>query len=255
MIRLRAEAPTFLQVAQQLAVDSDEAMVLADQHLSAIATFKKGVDTLFDPILTKSQRAVDAAKESHQQNKESKAELVKPADEADKILRDKILAQHKVRTAALERAKLADQAAATEKAADEQLEKAAKLERIGAVTGDDHYRQAAQQVLDQPVRPIIAPRAADKAPIKNAIVDHVSITVDDLSRLVIAVALTRIDQLKAGGMTDAQIADLRSGAVCSLRAIEADTTWLRKQAIQDGPAFNYPGVTRHVTSGLSVKAR
>jgi hypothetical protein len=255
MTRFRTQAPTFLQLANELVVDSDESMAVADQHLSAIATFRKGVQQLFAPILEKSKAAVDAAKASHKQNQESQQELLAPADQADTLLRDKVLAQHKVRQAEVERQRLASQAAATKDAVTDQKAKATHLKKIGRMTGDTHYLRAAEQVMAQPVRAAVpALPIPEKAPIKNTIVQHVSITVDDKVRLCIAVAEACIDRLRRDGTSDELIASLRAGRA-PLGSVQPDEKWLRKQAEQDGDAFDIPGVTRHVNDGLSVRAR
>jgi hypothetical protein len=230
ILSYRSQAPELLAVAQSLTITSDAGLIEAAEHTKLATSACRAIRDLFKPA----KKALNDAKI---QIAGLEAQLAAGFEQADTILRNKVVAyrnEQTLRALAERRRKEEEERKRRE---DDQLAQAARLETMARTTGQEHYERAAQMVLNQPVR--------------VAILEEQPVTPKGLSfREETAVEVTDIAAL---------IAAVAAGAVDS-KALLANTTWLRNEAKQRGTAIKdgdelCPGVVVIKTPDVTVRTR
>lgn len=225
-----AQAPELLALAEALEITSDAGLETAAEHTKAATAACRAIKAMFKPAkdsLTDTKRAIDRIEKG----------LLEGFEKADALLRAKVAAYgaRRRREAELEQARLREEARKQREA--ELLEQALRLEKMATVTGEDHYRRAADLTLNQPVR---TPTVTVEAPKVKGITPRTerTVAVVDPAALVAAIAAGRV----------------------STQAVVPNMTWLRGEARQRGTAVKhgdelFPGVVIVETDDITVRLK
>lgn len=148
--RVTSQALTWPERARQLAIVDGESYAAAAEMLKAIKALRAEVDATFDPI-------VSAAFRAHRTAVEQKRRAETPLSEAETITKRAMVAfddaQERIRREEQRRLEEAER----RRLEDERLAQAAAMEREGKAYGDAALVAEAEDLISQPVVPVIAP--------------------------------------------------------------------------------------------------
>jgi hypothetical protein len=226
----RQQAPELLTLATELEITTDDGLAVAAEHTKASTTACRAIKAMFKPAkdsLTDAKRQIDRLEKS----------LLDGFEKADALLRGKVAAYHARRRREAEEEQRRLQEAARKQREEEQLAQAVRLEDMARVTGEDHYRRAADLTLNQPVR---TPTVVVKPPTVKGITHRVERDVDVLDK-------------------EALIAAVAAGKVATA-ALLPNQAWLRNEAKQLGTAVKagdelFPGVVVVERDDVTVRTR
>jgi len=181
--RWRTQAPELLTVAEAFVVADDHDCEIAADHVRTTSGMIKAVKTRFKPV----KQSLDLAKK---QVTLLETDLIEKVIRADDIFRRKVT-DYKVQQRRLaDERRRAEEAAIRKQREDEQVAEAARLESMAAATGDEHFRRAAERVLEAPTRPAVV-SIAKPAPTKGVTLrEETGIVVRDLDAFIQHVATT-----------------------------------------------------------------
>lgn len=226
----RQQAPELLAIAEGISITTDADLLLAAEHTKSATGAVKAIKALFSPA----KKALDEAK---RQITGLENTLLDGFQRADEILRKKVTLYHTLRRQQAEAEQRARAEAERRIREDALIEQAAQLENLANTTGDEHFRKAAEQTLNIPVRPPVVecdlPKVAGLT-----FREEVGFKVVDMTALVSAAATGQV----------------------SIQALQANEKWLRTEASQRAAALRdgdvlFPGVVVTKTNDVSVRTR
>lgn len=158
----KAEARTWPERARAAVIRSAESYTSASELLLGIKSLRKRIAETFDPHI---KRAFDA----HRALTREKADAEAPLTEAERIVKDAMVAwdqeQERIRIEAQRRA----DEEARQRDEDERLSRAAAMEREGNEWGDQTLVQEAEALIEAPPAPVVAAPVAKATPVVKGI--------------------------------------------------------------------------------------
>lgn len=148
--RVTSTAMTWPDRARQLVIIDDDTYANAAETLKAIKALRAEVDATFDPI-------VSTAFKAHRTACDQKRKAETPLSNAERIIKDAMVAfddeRQRQRRAEMRRLEEVERV----RLEDEQLALAASMELEAKLYGDDVLQQQAEELISQPVVPVVAP--------------------------------------------------------------------------------------------------
>jgi hypothetical protein len=226
----RTQSPELLALAESLDITSDAGLLEAAEHTKAATSACRAIKALFKP-------AKDALNEAKRQISGLEDGLLSGFERADDILRRKVTLYRAEQNRRAVEERQRREAEERQRREDEQIAQAARLETMARKTGEAHYERAAEFVLDQPVRVMVATEKP-VTPKGLSFRTEIGIHVQDVNALIAAVAAGYVS-------TDALLPNL---------------PWLRTEAKQRADALTggdevFPGVLITKTTDVTVRTR